>query len=57
MRGKRFSSPEEAVVVYESELMGLEENVWQECFQKWFERMRKCIQCGGEYFEKLQQSD
>ncbi|KYN11688.1 hypothetical protein ALC57_16137 [Trachymyrmex cornetzi] len=25
---------------------------WKKCFDKWFERMQKCIDYKGEYFEK-----
>lgn len=53
MRGRRFSTPEEAVAAYEHELTALEENEWKECFQKWFTRMQKCIECRGDYFEKM----
>ncbi|XP_053411309.1 histone-lysine N-methyltransferase SETMAR-like [Nycticebus coucang] len=54
MRGRSFSSPEEAVCAYENELTALEENEWKECFKEWFTRMQKCIECHGDYFEKIQ---
>ncbi len=29
---------------------------WKNCFSQWFERMKLFIQCGGEYYEKIQVS-
>lgn len=29
------------------------ENGCEDIFRKWVERHQKCVDCGGEYFEKL----
>ena len=37
-------------------LTGLKEvmkNSCEDIFRKWVERHQKCVDCGGEYFEKL----
>ena len=52
LRGKRFESPEEAVEAFNEILRDIPSTDWSSCFWKWFERMGKCIECGGEYFEK-----
>jgi len=52
MRGERFELPEVAVETFRtliSEVTALE---WKKCFENWFERMQKCIDLIGEYFEK-----
>lgn len=52
LRGQRFSSPEEAVEAFKNHVLELSSSDWQKCFDKWFERMHKCINLHGEYFEK-----
>ena len=53
MRGHRFPSPEDAVAAYNKELSAMSENEWCGCFQKWFQRMQRSLECAGEYFEKM----
>jgi [histone H3]-lysine36 N-dimethyltransferase SETMAR len=53
MRGTRFSSPEDAVEAYIELIEALDKNQWSSCFEKWFQRMDKCIEAKGCYFEKL----
>ena len=53
MRGRRFPSPEDAVATYNEELSAMSENERRGCFQKWFQRMQRCIECAEEYFEKI----
>ena len=53
MRGHQFPSPEDAVAAYNEELSAMSENEWHGCFQKWFQRMQRFIECAGEYFEKM----
>ena len=48
MRDERFGSPETFCTLI-SEVTALE---WKKCFENWFERMQKCIDLNGEYFEK-----
>ena len=53
MRGKQFSSPnDEAVAFYLDLCNSLSLNDYFMCYKSWFERINKCIECGGEWFEK-----
>jgi histone-lysine N-methyltransferase SETMAR len=52
LRGQRFTSPEEAVEAFKNHVLSVSSSDWQKCFDKWFERMQKCIDLKGEYFEK-----
>lgn len=52
MRGKRFTSPEEAVEAFKFHVSELSSADWSKCFEWWFNRMHKCIEVNGEYFEK-----
>lgn len=52
LRGQRFSSPEGAVEAFKNHVLELSSSDWQKCFDNWFERMQKCIDHHGEYFEK-----
>ena len=53
MRGIRYESPEAAVEAFIELIEGLPASAWSSCFSKWFERMKLCMDVGGEYFEKL----
>ena len=48
MCGEQFESPETFRTLI-SEVTALE---WKKCFENQFERMQKCIDLKGEYFEK-----
>ena len=52
MRGHQFPSQQDAVAAYNEELSAMSENEWRGCFQKWFQRMQRCIECAGEYFKR-----
>ena len=52
MRGQRFSSPEDAVDDFQNHVSEISTSEWKNCFTNWFERMEKCINLKGEYFEK-----
>lgn len=52
LRGQRFQGPEEAVEAYKSTILTMSTSDWNCCYNNWFERMQKCINCNGEYFEK-----
>lgn len=52
LRGQRFQSPEEAVEAYKTLILTTPTLEWNNCFNNWFERMEKCIEFGGIYFEK-----
>ncbi len=53
LRGKQFQTPEEAVLAYRGEIETLSDMDWGLCFAAWFRRMKSCIECQGDYFEKL----
>jgi histone-lysine N-methyltransferase SETMAR len=53
LRGQRFSNPEDALNAFQQAVQRLSDDEWHQCFQDWFERMRKCIQASGNYFEKI----
>ena len=52
LRGQRFTSTEEAVNVFKNNVLRVLPLEWKNCFDKWFERMQKCIDLKGKYFEK-----
>ena len=52
LRGQQFSSAEEAVDAFKNNIKEVSQEDWKNCFDKWFERMQKCIHHQGEYFEK-----
>ena len=53
LRGKRFSTLEDAVTAYRGDLYALDDSDWRQCFESWFRRMRRCIDAQGEYFDKM----
>jgi histone-lysine N-methyltransferase SETMAR len=52
LRGQRFSTPEEAVDAFKTLVLEVPQSDWKKCFENWFQRMQKCINLHGEYFEK-----
>lgn len=52
LRGKRFPSSDEAVNQMNAVLKDISKESLHDCFDKWFERMHKCIHASGCYFEK-----
>lgn len=52
MRGLKFNSSEAAVEAYKNMVSRVPKEQWALCFRKWFDRMQKCIDVNGEYFEK-----
>ena len=53
LRGVRFESPEAAVEAFDKAMKEVPQTEWAGCFDKWFQRMQRCIATKGEYFEKL----
>ena len=51
MHGQRFSSPEDAVEAFKNHVLEVSQAEWKKCLDNWFERMQKCINQAGEYFE------
>jgi [histone H3]-lysine36 N-dimethyltransferase SETMAR len=52
MRGQRFQSPQEAIDAFKTAILQVSTEEWNNCFTNWFERMQKCIDVRGTYFEK-----
>jgi len=52
MRGELFESPEAVVETFRILISEVTVSEWKKCFENWFERMQKCIDLKGEYFEK-----
>lgn len=52
LRGQRFTSAEEAVEAFKNHVLEVSHAEWKKCFEKWFDRMQKCMNHKGEYFEK-----
>jgi [histone H3]-lysine36 N-dimethyltransferase SETMAR len=52
LRGQRFTTPDDAVEAFKNEVLRVPSSEWKNCFDNWFIRMKKCIECKGEYFEK-----
>ena len=45
-------SPEDAVEAFKNYVLEVSQSEWKKYFDKWFERMQKCINHAGEYFER-----
>ena len=53
LRGVRFDTPDLAVEAFLEHIQAISQTEWASMFQKWFQRMQKCIDNAGEYFEKI----
>lgn len=53
LRGRRFQSEKELVKATDDAIKSITKAEHKRCFMHWFERMRRCIDCQGQYFEKL----
>ena len=42
----------DAVEAFKNHVLEVSQSEWKKCFDNWFERMQKCINLAGEYFEK-----
>ena len=51
MKGRRLSSEEELIVAFQEECDLIPKQMWEEWFDVWFRRMKKCINCDENYFE------
>lgn len=52
LRGQRFSTPEEAVETFKTHVSEIPQTEWKKCYEHWFQRMQKCIDHLGEYFDQ-----
>lgn len=53
LKGKIFQDAEEALQAFLEELEMLDQSDFVMCFHMWCHRMNRCIQCSGDYFEKM----
>ena len=53
LRGLRFDTPDLAVEAFLEHIRAIPQTEWANMFHKWFQRMEKCIDNAGEYFEKM----
>lgn len=53
LKGRRFSSDEDLLRAWDNECALLPSETWQNWFKDWFRRMERCIECRGNYFEKI----
>ena len=53
LKGRRFSSYMELLAGWDKACADIPEEAWQHWFEDWFRRMERCIECGGDYFERL----
>ena len=50
-RGKRFKTDIELATAVDLFIHQIPKSEFEKCFKIWFERMHKCIEAGGNYFE------
>lgn len=53
LKGKQFSSAEDALAAFENAVEEVSGAEWKMCFENWFRRMKLCIDANGEFFEKM----
>ena len=51
--GVRFDTPDLAVEAFLEHIEAIPQSEWANMFQKWLQRLQKCIENGGECFEKI----
>ncbi|GBP05932.1 Histone-lysine N-methyltransferase SETMAR [Eumeta japonica] len=51
MGGLIFTGPEETMIAFNQHVQNMPSDQWS-CFKKWFEQMKKCVKCNGEFFER-----
>jgi len=53
LRGKDFQDIDQLVDGVQEQIDHLEKEDFNQCYEKWFERMNKCIGVQGHYFEQM----
>ena len=53
MKDRRFSSDKELTAAFQKECDLIPKQMWEEWFNEWSYRMKKCINCDGKYFERF----
>ena len=54
LKGKKFQNAEDARALFEGVILDIPQSVWSGVIDSWFERMIKCVQAEGGFFEKLE---
>ena len=49
---KQQQKTKDAVEAFKNHVLEVSQSKWKKCFDNWFERLQKCINLAGEYFEK-----
>lgn len=52
LRGRRFDSIADLLSTTQSILSGLDETWFANVFDRWIHRHKRCVEAGGDYFEK-----
>ncbi len=55
IRGIRFPNLDVPIVTIEHQLQSIPSQAWQDCFQDWITRCRRCVAFNGHYFEGMKQ--
>ena len=53
LKRTKFGTPDDAVNAFGSTMLDLSHEQWANCFIAWVNRMKLCVQCDGDYFEKM----
>ena len=53
-KGKQFQNAEDARAFFEGVILDIPQSAWSGVIDSWFERMVKCVQAEGGFFEKLE---
>ena len=54
LKGKQFQNAEDARALFKSVILDIPQSTWWGVIDSWFERMVKCVQAEGGFFEKLE---
>ena len=54
LKGKQFQSAEDARAFFEGGIFNIPKSTWSGVTDSWFEKMVKCVQAEGGFFEKLE---
>ena len=54
LEGKQFQNAEDARAFFEDVILGIPQSTWSGVIDSWFERMVKCVQAEGGFFQKLE---
>ena len=54
LKGKQFQNAEDARAFFEGVILDIPQSTWSGVIDSWFERMVKCVQAEGDFFEELE---